>query len=347
MKFIPQYEPRMKLKYIWAVAKQMHTGWVGPGLVTEKFEQRLKEITGARHVISTTSGTTALMMAIASLDIPKDKTILFPAYTFLAGANAAKFMGYNVRLVDIREESLCMNPAAMNLDESVGAVIFVNHNSYTGGDVWETKYTCDDHKIPMIEDSSQALGHVGAGRVGHIGIFSFSVPKLVTTGQGGVVFTDEDKLAERCRQIRDQGDNWRKSKIHSHVGVNFKFDDIHAAYGLAQLNDLKRLLFLRSRVRRWYELEGIDNLTGDMMWMMIYRTKKASQIIEMLSRENIQAVQYYKPVHWNPPFLASHGTYPIAEKMYDELVYLPSSLTLKRSQVKRICDVIKKVEEKQ
>ena len=343
MRFIPQYEPCVTLNQAVDVFVQVKSGWVGPGKACVEFEERICDLSEAKYCVATTSGTTALIMAIQSLDLPKGSTIGFPAYTFLAGANAAKFLGYNVELIDIREETLCMNPKKIDFTK-LSALIFVNHNAYVGEDIKITKMLCDTYKIPMIEDSSQALGMPGAGLTGDIGVFSFSVPKIVTTGQGGAIVTNNFDLARKCKQIRDHGDCWRNSRVHDNLGVNFKFNDILASYGNSQLKDLDNLLQKRKKVFDLYRehIKIIDH-GYESAWMALYKSKKSDTIIRQLTDNNIQSVKYYKPISWNQPY-ETDVAFPVAEKIYDQLVYLPSSLNLTKKEIKRICKIILEVE---
>lgn len=344
MKFIPQFEPYIKYSYIWEVVKQLYSGWIGHGPAVQEFEKEIKNITGADHVLSTTSGTTALIMAINSLGLKKGSTILFPSYTFLAGANASRFMGYRVKLVDIKADTLCMDPDKIEVTPEVSAIMFVNHNGYVGPDVGRVRDVCDQNNIPMIEDSSQALGMQKAGQTGDVGVFSFSVPKIISTGQGGAVITNNKAIAAECRKIRDQGGNWRKTKIHEFVGINLKFNDIQASYGIPQLKNIGGILKKRKRLFDYYRkhLEIID-YGYESSWMILYRTKKADEIIEALAAKNIQAVKYYKPVNNNPPY-KTNKKYPVAQEAYEQVLYLPSSLTLGQKHVNLICKVIKKKE---
>lgn len=345
--FTPQYEPQVRPKDIDAVQKQMLSGWVGPSKTTIEFENELKRYTGAKHCISTTNGTTAIMLAIKSLNLPPKSTILFPAYTFLAGANACRLLGHKIQLVDISRNTLCMNPnlvdTALNA-ENISCVMFVNHNAYVGSDVQIVKSLCDEHCIPMLEDSSQAIGMPNAGRVGKVGIFSFSVPKLITTGQGGVVITDDDEIATNCMAVRDHGDSWRKTKIHERIGGNFKFNDILAAYGLSQLQDIDELLRQRKEVFDRYRLHiNITDYGYDSTWMIIYVSDFADAIITALANASIQAVKYYRPINHNPPY-ADKMSYSVAESTYNDIIYLPSSLNLTPKLIDTICDIILQTE---
>jgi len=348
---IRQFEPLKRRKDAKAVYKTIRRGNLGPGVVCLQLEEEIKKLTGAKHCLTTTSGTTALIMAIAALDLPQGSTILFPAYTFLAAANAARFMGYKVKLVDINSSTLCMDYYELKkkLDKNVSCVIFVNHNGYSGGYLWATKRLCDQKGIPMIEDSCQSIGIKEAGKVGTIGTFSFSVPKLITGGQGGAVITDDPKLAKKLAEIRDHGDNWRADRIHKAIGVNFRYNDIQASYVLSQLMDVSELLSKRWTICNEYSQYilingfGIGTYSTATPWMVVYRSKNADKIIEALAKKNIQAVKYYKSIDQNKPY-KTKTKFPVAEQTANELVYLPSSLNLSKRQIRKICNIILRIE---
>ncbi len=340
---IPLFKPKVRLRYILAVAKQMILHRIGPGQSTSMFEDAIKHISGAKYCAATTSGTTSLLMSIESLDLPKGSTVLFPAYTFLAGANACRFMGYNIRLVDIKEDTLCMDPGKVNITKDVSCVIFVNHNGYVGKDVGQVKSICDAHHCPMIEDSSQAIGIDRAGRKGDLGVFSFSVPKLVTTGQGGAVITDNPDIYKRILQIRDHGDNWKQTRVHNYIGINLKFNDILASYGLSQFKQLDKLVKKRKRIFDWYRryIDIID-YGYDSSWGILYRTYKATEVIASLDNNGIQSSLIYKPINHNIPY-QNQGAFPVAERISNTVVYLPFFLSISKSQVRTICNIIRKI----
>jgi len=350
---IKQFEPIRRLKDAWAVFKAVRKGNLGPGKICSDLEEEIKKITHAKYCLTTTSGTVGLMMAIEALNLPKGSTILFPAYTFLAGANAARFMGYKVKLVDINYRTLCMDKDlfyyALKNTRNISCAIFVNHNAYCGNDITEIKETCDRFNVPLIEDSCQSIGVKKSGKTGKIGVYSFSVPKLVTGGQGGGIITDDPKLAEKLARIRDHGDNWREDRIHKHIGINLRYNDIQASYVLSQLKDIKKLLTKRWQIcyeyNRYINVEGFyaDTMSNDTPWMIIYRSKNADQIIEELNKKGICAVKYYRAINENPPY-RTKAKYPIAERISKELIYLPSSLSLKKRQIRKICKIILKVE---
>lgn len=364
MKFIPQYEPLIKPEYAKNVRDQILSGWIGPGEKVEELESLICEKTGSKHCISTTSGTMALYLALKSYDLKYYDNVIFPDYTFLAGANAARMCDYKVQLIDIKEDTLCINPDELDKilsydrrvvqfgEPKIGAVFFVNHNGYCGEDRLRVKQICDRHGAIMLEDSCQSIGisdidSTPAGMVGNCGFYSFSVPKLITGGQGGCVFTNSFTLAEKCRQIRDHGGNWRKTRQHHRIGANLKYNDIQAELVLSQLKIIDELLGLRKQLFNWYREEQVKliDFGMDSTWMAITRTKNAKQLISALLDNNIQATQYYNPVHTNSPYAHQRNDdFPVANKVAQEIVYLPSSLNLEKRDIQRICKVIKNVE---
>lgn len=341
---IPQYEPKIRTDlYLEYVADTFKSGWIGPAKETEKFESGLARVTGWDTAIATTSGTTSLMLALAALEVPEGARVLFPAYTFIAGANAARVLGFEVVLVDVDPQTLCMDPN--DLEDKIwfgDVVIFVNHNGFNSSDVHEDiKEICEDRHAYLIQDTAQCIG-MEIPKIDQYGILSFSVPKLITTGQGGAVLTDSVALSTRVKNLLDQGGgNWRKDGIHQSTGANFKFNDILAAVGNAQLNILPTLLaeraYLFNQYRRWIPLVdfGLEST-----WMVIYRAKNASKVVEHLKSEGVQACQYYRPINHNPPFYSSATNYPGAEQLYKELVYLPSSLTLTAAEIASISHLV-------
>jgi perosamine synthetase len=209
---------------------------------------------------------------------------------------------------------------------------------------------CDDEAIFMVEDSACALGQwydgkTHAGLLGNIGCFSFSVPKLITTGQGGMVVTNDEALKVRCMEVIDQGStSWRRTGIHEGVGANFKFNDICAAYGLAQLNDIEELLKKRYSIHTTYLEEGIPlhtfpqgRLTGP--WTNILVSKKAQAIKFALLQEGIESRLVYRPLHLS--FKRPGKVYKNSRYLAEYALYLPSSLSLTKKQVRHICSIIK------
>jgi perosamine synthetase len=338
--FIPLFEPTDCER----VRRQVASTYVGSGEAVTQFEQAVATESCIRHCIATTSGTTALLLALwAAAEPSRPKKILFPAYTFLAGANAARLAGFDVELVDIEPATLSMSPSALHetLERTgpVAAVMYVDHNAYVGPQRQEIRQTCDRFEVPLIEDSAQCFG-IPMELVGDVGVYSFSVPKLVTTGQGGCVITNDDELAAKVRELVDHGGGWRETRVHPQIGANFRFNDLLAALGLSQIERLDHLRSLRRRVFDSYRtrIRVLDH-GMDSAWMVMYRCHDAAKLSHALAARSIQAVQYYRPLNHNPPY-HSDRAYPEAEAAYREWLYLPSSLSLTPDEIGEVCDAI-------
>lgn len=324
---IPLYQPYISWRHRWAVARQLLSGWLGPGKTAEAFAALMCETVGRQHCALTNSGTSALMLAYLALDLKPGANICLPAYGFPAAHNAAKLLGHRVTLVDVNPATGCMDFNALDVEfekpppDTVDCVVFVNHNGCTG-EIKKVRELCDECCLPLIEDSAVALGIPGAGITGDLAIYSFSVPKIVTTGQGGAVLTDKPELAERLNQLVDQGGNWRHDRIHKAIGGNFRMADLNAALGLAQLRDLPRLIAKRNRLWGWYR-EHItihnDPGAGKSGWMVT-------------SESIIHGRQLYTPVNFAAPY-NNGDNFPGANEYYNTIRYVPSSLSLTKHQV--------------
>lgn len=351
MKLTPIYEPYLPLKYKLAVVRQLMSGWIGPGPRVTEFEGALSKRFGGRECIVAGSGTQALMLAYMALDLPVGATIACPAYGFPACQNAARMLGYNVQLIDVRPETGCMDPAVLDsylrLRNTCRVVVFVDHNGYTGSDLERVGILCQQAGVHLIEDASVALGCKNAGMVGTISTLSFSVPKVVTAGQGGAVITKRPDLAAKLRQLVDQGGgDWRKTRVHSGVGGNFRMTDLQAALGAAQVDDLDTILSKRADVWSWYrdEIElGCDVYPSG--WMATYRARDAAHaetVMKAVHSVGFDCKRLYCPVYKNTPYSDSETKYPGTTALYERLLYLPSSIALSQKHVVKICNAIKR-----
>jgi len=362
---IPQFEPyvpqTLVLEY---VSKAIRDGYYGPGKIVEQFEFLLKKFSGAKHAIVTTSGTMALYVSLKAFGISgKKNLVVCPSYSHIAGAEAAKMLDTHVMFAPIKKDTLCIDPDILQkiIEQQklrclpVTAVVFINHNGYIGKDVKRIKDICQAHRITLIEDSCQAFGMPHAGRTGDVGIYSFSVPKIVTTGQGGCIITDNDNIATICRQLIDHGaGDWRKDRIFKAIGLNLRMTDIQAAMGVAMMNKVHELIGARNNMFDMYRNEGLDFFNPDpdnlsSTWMVMYRSRwdvSSRNLQKFLASRNIGSEIYYRNnAHAEHiPTLNYLNSNDYANSIEYEMIYLPSSLTLTHKDVKRIVQTIREWE---
>lgn len=357
---IPVYEPYLQNDVLQsAVDKVIADEWIGPGPKTEELERKICELTDKKYCVAVNSGTSALYIAALYLK-HKYKNKLFsshvivPGYGYVAATNACVMAGMNTFPVDVSLNTCCISPEALEerLSYTYGAnisgVFFINHNGYSGPDYIEIAKLCDQYKVHLISDSAVSIGNNFAGSLGLCGIYSFSVPKLITTGQGGCLFTDDKSLYIFAKQIRDQGDNWRTDRNHKQIGMNLRMPDLLSSIGVAQLEKLPTLLKIRKKLWNLYRTYLKPNLlveTGnESNWCVIIRTPNAYEIINRLATIGVKAQQFYLALHNNAAYkdiLSSYrGHLPNSETLERELVYLPSSLNLRPEQVRQICQVV-------
>jgi perosamine synthetase len=345
-------EPWFEPEYADAVREQILSSWAGPGPATEKFASGLAAYAGAKHCLLTTSGTVALTVAAVALGLRAGDEILVPAYGVISTINAFAVIGLAPRLVDIEQESGCMSPNDLRakIRPRTRAVCFVNFSGYTGENLEEVALICREMGIPLIEDAACAFGHRhrgrSAGTFGDIGIFSFSVPKIITTGQGGAVLTDSAELHEKALRYIDHGaSNWRKTNLVLHVGTNLRFNDVLSALGLAQLAEIERRL-----ARKRAAHAALREVLGDRLFAVpgstaplhsIVFTTERTRLIAYLRERGIEAADQYRTISENPPYagLREPG-YPNADFWTQHATYLPFGVRLEAEDARWIGETV-------
>jgi perosamine synthetase len=352
MPFIPLVEPWIGADCAEAVRKQVLSGFLGPGEATRKFAERLAGLSGTGHCIPTTSGTIALSVAAKALSLKPGDEIIVPAYGVISTINAFASIGLAPRLVDIDPVTACIDPSALKkrLTPRTKAVCFVNFSGHTGAPRSDVMALCRELGLPTIEDAACALGHAHdgkpAGSVGTVGIMSFSVPKVLTTGQGGAVVTNDKQVADRAAEFVDHGDlEWRRTNLNRGIGTNLRFNDVLAALGLAQLDTLEVRL---ARKRRIYEVlhHGLDGYLyrvpgGEAPLHYIIFSDEPGAMVARLREREIGAQLQYR-------YLAEHPAYEhlgdgdfLGARMWSKTaVYLPFGLALSENDARRITHAV-------
>ena len=312
--------------------KQVVSRRLGPGDKVAEFEAALAKHTGFKHVSCCNSGTTALMLAIWSTG---SRSIMVPSYTFSAAANAARMCGCNVRQREINNLLVLKSPEPHLI---ANTVVFVSHNGEMRGLMdWTSQ-----PDTTVIHDAAQSLDML-TPRGEALATTSFSVPKLVTTGQGGAVFTNDDERAKDIRALLDHGGGkWRSTRIHEAIGGNFRMMDLAAALGCVQLSRIDSLVEIRKDRYVWYHQYGFPSMPI-RRWTACIRSTQAPAVIAALANKGYEALQPYRPLQESVPY--KHLTPdPEAIKAADELVYLPAHWMLKKRDVQTICKTILEVD---
>lgn len=347
---IPIYRPYYDEREEAAVAEVLRSGWIGLGPKTEEFELRFSELVGARYAVAMNSATAALHVALKLLDVRPADEVIAPTLTFVATAMVARLEGAKPVLCDVDQASLCLDPvdASRRRTSRTRAVIPVLY----GGRV------VDDPGlgVPAIYDCAHAVGsNFDAG--GKLCCWSFHAVKNISTGEGGMLTTDDEELYRRACRLRwlgidkstwhDVGRSYKWDYRIDEVGFKYHMNDIAAALGIVQLEKLDEMQAIRHRLVRQYleELSDVPGIElpeydpGSSWHLFVIRTPHRNELSLYLEERGISTTVHYKPIHLYPMF--HEASIPVAEAEWVRLLSLPLFPSLTSDQVSEICAAIK------
>lgn len=330
------------------------------GRLTVSFEKETAKLLGSRHAVAVTSGTAAIFLALKAVGIGKGDEVIVPDLTFIATANAVQMCGAKPVLVDIDPATMNMAPDAFRraITKKTMAVIPV-HVSGRAARMDDIIAIARKNKIYVIEDAAEAFMSRYKGKClgifGKLGCFSFSPHKTITTGQGGIVVTDDDDIYLRLRELKDQGRPARGTggdDKHNAIGYNFKFTDLQAALGLGQLT------YLKSRINRMKEiymryikgLEGVEGISllrfdirgGEVPQWTDAVTEQRDSLDAYLRSRGIECRRYWFPVHTQMPYKLPDRGFPNSTRFSPKALWLPSAFTMSNSDIDIVCGHIKR-----
>jgi perosamine synthetase len=343
----------------------MDSGWYTEASKTREFEKLFAEFIGAKYAVAVTSGMAALYVGVKALGIgPKDE-IIVPDLTFVASPNSAEMAGAKPVLIDIEQTSLNLDISKLknHLSKKTKAIMPVDFNGRSVK-IDKLKEFADRNNLLLIEDACHAIGSFygkfHTGTKSNIGVFSFSIPKIITTGQGGMIVTNDKNLYEKCLALKDFGRDMNAKKDmlkafnHNSIGYNFKFTEFQAAIGVAQIKKLTLRMLKKKQMFKLYkellspikEIEFIDtNLESTTPWMIdiILKTKKLrANLINYLIKKNIESRIFYPSIHSLKPYRHSDKKFPTSSNFSSRGLWLPSSISLSNEQIQLVCEEIRK-----
>jgi perosamine synthetase len=355
---IPIAKPLMGKEEKEAIIAVLESGMLAQGPKVQEFERAFAAMCGVRHAVATSSGTTALHLALLAHGIGPDDEVITSPFTFIASANSILFVGAKPVLVDIDEASFNIDPSLIEarINPRTKALMPV-HLFGNPCDMEAIMDIAGRHGLLVIEDTAQAHGaSINGKRVGSFGTgcFSFYPTKNMTTAEGGMVTTDDDQVAERVRLLRSHG--MKRRYYHDLLGYNFRMTDLHAALGLAQLAKLevfneKRIAnarYLTEHLRDVVVTPQVKNGYRHVFHQYTIRVRgDRDQIVEQLREQGIGTGIYYPlPVHKQPVYqeLGYTDHLPVAQEMSREVLSLPVHPALSQADLERIVEAVSQLQ---
>ncbi len=328
--------------------------WITEHLVTKKFEIEFAKFTNAKHCICFPNGTITMSAVLDLLNLKKKHEILVSNYTMVATANAAKFIKLKPILVDISDKDLCMCPKDLlkKINKNSKVVIYTQMNGRVG-QINKIKKICKKYNLILIEDSAHAIGsYINKKHVGNSGLaasFSFSMPKLITMGQGGAVITNNNKLAKKLRLYKNFGRKKSGDDIHNHVGFNFKITDMQSILALSQLETIKLRIKKKKYIyNRYYKnlkknnkIKFFDIKKQETPWSVDIYFQNVKKVKKILEKNKIFTRLVYPPLN-SQKIYKKFKNLPISNYYCKKGLWLPSSLDLKNKEIDRICKLLNK-----
>ena len=356
-KTIPWWQPKVERDDFRSIKSALDRNFVNEGPLATEFEKKIAHLVRARYAVSATSCTASLFLALKACGMKAGDEVIVPDMTFIATAHAVDLTGAKVVLVDVDPRTLNMDPRGLEraITKRTRAIVPV-HVTGRGADMSAIMRIAKKHRLFVIEDAAEAFiskqGGKFLGTIGHAGCYSFSPNKTISTGQGGIVVTNDRKIFEALKPLKDQGRPKRGTggdDVHFSIGYNFKFTDLQAGAGLGQLMHLKKRV---KRMRRNYELytkllKDVGDLrifprrVGELPQWTDIETGHRDALEKFLRSRGIDSRKYWHPLHRQRAYQQSDRKFPVSSRLSYRTLWLPSAFTLTDSDVRRVCRAIR------
>ncbi|MBC7782676.1 MAG: DegT/DnrJ/EryC1/StrS family aminotransferase [Burkholderiales bacterium] len=368
---IPLSQPDITQKEIDAVTEVMTSGTLSIGSRILEFEQKVAAICQRRYAVGVSSGTAGLHAAMVAAGIgPGDEVITTP-FSFVASANCILYVGAKPVFVDINTKTLNIDTTLVEaaITPRTKAIVAVEAFGHPGGMV-EIEQIARRNELILIEDCCEGFGGFAGdrpiGSFGRAGVFGFYPNKQITTGEGGMIVTDDDRFADVCRALRNQGREGMAWLAHQRLGYNYRLSEIQAAIGSVQCDRLEEILENRRRVAQMYMTRLLDNrflilptITDDvhMSWFVfvvrlndLFGPTERDEIIKGLRASGVGSNNYFPPIHLQPyiagPYGFKEGDFPRCEFVAGRTLALPFYGKMTELQVDHVVAVLNEQLEK-
>ena len=357
MKRIAVAEPKLGGNEKAYVLDCLETTWISSnGKYIGAFENAFAKFCNVKHAIATNNGTTALHLALVVLGLKPGDEVIVPTVTYIATANAVRYCGATPVFADVCQSTMNLDPHDIEkrITPKTKGIIPVHLYGHPA-EMGPINEIAKRHGLFVVEDAAEAHGAeylgVKVGGLSDCAVFSFFGNKIVTTGEGGMVTTNDDELAEKLRLHRGQGMDPARRYWFPVIGYNYRMTNIQAAIGLAQMENIGTALADRDRLGRWYD-EALQNLADriqlpresawarQVYWMYTIFLKNGGEkerdtVMQILDGEGIETRPVFYPMHILPPY-KEDAVYPVADMWAQRGINLPTHQSLTKEDVDRV-----------
>jgi perosamine synthetase len=353
--FIPISKPYIGAREKELVLDALDSGWVSSiGKYIDEFEANFARYCGTEYAIAVSNGTTGLHLALATLGLKPGDEVIIPDLTFVATANAVAYTGATPILADIDADTLCMDPASVKslISARTRAIVPVHLYGHPA-DMDALTEIGDAHGVDIIEDAAEAHGAEYRGRrvgsLGKCGVFSFYGNKVITTGEGGMLTTNDREFYQRARRLRDHAMSPQRRYFHEERGFNYRITNLQAALGVAQLERIDDFLRRRAEIMSWYQqeiattdrvrLNRVKNWAKSAFWMVClevdwFDETRRNAFMQALKARGIDSRPYFCTMSSMPMY--RQASMPISARKAQIGLNLPSYFELTKREVQRI-----------
>jgi perosamine synthetase len=353
--FIPISKPTIGPRERELVLAALDSGWVSSiGAYIDQFEAEFAKYCGTRFALAVSNGTTGLHLALEALGLKPGDEVIVPDLTFVATANAVAYTGATPVLADIDPDTLCLDPAAVRalITPRTKAIMPVHLYGHPA-DMDALTEIANAHGVAVIEDAAEAHGAEYKGRrvgsLGKCGVFSFYGNKVITTGEGGMITTDDEAFWQRAKRLRDHAMSPTRRYFHEDRGFNYRITNLQAALGVAQLERIDEFLNRRAEIMDWYRqvipatdgirLNRVKNWAKSAYWMVClevdaFDVGRREEFMALLKARGIDSRPYFCAMSTMPMY--RQATPPVAGRKADIGLNLPSYFEMTKADVQRI-----------
>ncbi|QXM06688.1 DegT/DnrJ/EryC1/StrS family aminotransferase [Crassaminicella indica] len=356
---IPLAKPDITQREIDAVTEVLRSGILSIGPKIEEFEKKIADYIGVKHAVAVNSGTSGLHLVIKALGIGSEDEVITTPFSFISSSNCILFEGATPVFVDIDEKTL--NIDIDKIEEKITpktkAILVVDAFGHPN-DMEKINEISKKYNLKVIEDACEALGSeykgIKCGKNCDVGVFAFYPNKQITTGEGGIIVTDDDEIADLCRSMRSQGRAITGTWLyHERLGYNYRLSELHAALGVVQIDRIEEILQRREAVANTYNqlLKKVEGVTipyiakdvNKMSWF-VYVIRFAEYIdrnlvMEELQKRGIGCKPYFTPIHVQPFYQDQvKEKFEVTERVAAQTIALPFYTGMRKEEIEYVVE---------